>query len=375
MARAVHGLHAVLAHARVLVVALVDLEEVHVLFVETVVARGLPHVRVVDVRGDDLLVAALVEVAAQPLLHGADDARALRQIERQAHARHGIHHVDAQFAAELAVVALLGFLQVVQMLVELLLLEERGAVDALQHLAVAVALPIRARHLHELERADLARGGHVRAAAQVHEIAVAANDDLLVGGKLADMLQFEALVGEDGLGLVARNHLSHERLVAFDDLGHLGLDGLEVLRSDGARQLEVVEEAVFGLRSERNLRAGEQKLHGLGHDVGGRMAHDAERLGAFRGDDLHGRTVFHGSVQVGERAVDLAAERGLRQASADGGGHVGHGGAVGEFLLRAVGKYDVHTGSFLCAGRAQSACTAPFGRRAIPQPKEASDNT
>ena len=101
--------------------------------------------------------------------------------------------------------------------------------------------------------------------------------------------------------------------------------------------LEVVEEAVLGLRAERYLRAREQQLHGFRHDVGGRMAHDAQGLGALRGDDLDGGAVFHGSVQIGEGAVDLASERGLRQAGADGGGHVGDGGAVGEFLGRAVG--------------------------------------
>ena len=74
-------------------------------------------------RGDDLLVAALVQIAAQPLLQGADDARALREVQRQAHAGHGLHHVDAQLAPELAVVALLGLLQVVQVLFQLLLLK------------------------------------------------------------------------------------------------------------------------------------------------------------------------------------------------------------------------------------------------------------
>ncbi len=39
VARAVHGLHGVLGEARILVGALVDVEEVHVLFVEAVVAQ------------------------------------------------------------------------------------------------------------------------------------------------------------------------------------------------------------------------------------------------------------------------------------------------------------------------------------------------
>ena len=59
MARAVHGLHAVLGQARMLVVPFVDVEEVHVLLVEAVVARGLPYVSIVDMRRDDLFVPAL----------------------------------------------------------------------------------------------------------------------------------------------------------------------------------------------------------------------------------------------------------------------------------------------------------------------------
>ena len=277
MARAVHRLHAVLGVARLLIGALVDLEEVHVLMVEAVVPARLPHVGVVDVRGDDLLVAALVQVAAQPLLQGADDARALGKVERQAHAGHGLHHVDAQLAPELAVVALLGLGQVVQVLLQVLLVEEGGAVDAGEHLVVGVALPVGAGGLHELEGADLAGRGHVRAAAQVHEVAVTANDDLLVGGQVVDMLGLQALVGEDGLGPVAADHLAHEGLVALHDLGHLLLDGGEVVGRDGYAlgQGEVVEEAVLGLGAEADLGAGVELLNRLGHHVGGGVAHDA----------------------------------------------------------------------------------------------------
>ena len=247
-------------------------------------------------------------------------------------------------------VALLGFGEVVQMLVELLLLEERRAVDALQLLALRVALPVGARQLHHLERADLAGGGQVRAAAQVDEAAVAVDADLLVGGKLVDMLELEALVGEDLLGLLAADDLAHERLVGLDDGGHLLLDGAEVVGRERARQLEVVEEAVLGGGTERDLGAGEQLLDGLGHHMRAGMAHDAERLGRFGRDDLHGGAVVNGGVEIDRRAVDLAGERGLRQARADGGGHVGDRGSLGELLDGSVGKDDVHVVSFLAPG-------------------------
>ena len=253
VARAVHGLHGVLGHAGVLVVALVDLEEVHVLLVEAVMARGLPHVGVVDVRGDDLLVAARVKVAAQPLLQGADDARALGEVQRQTGARQRVHDVDAQLAPQLAVVALLGLLQVAHVLVQLLLLEERRAVDAGEHLTLGVAAPVRAGELRDLERAQFAGGGQVRPAAEVGELADGVRGDDGVLGKLGDELKLERLIREDLLGLGARDHAALEGLVGLHYLGHAGLDGGEVVGRERAARLHVVIEAALDGRSHAEL--------------------------------------------------------------------------------------------------------------------------
>ena len=76
-------------------------------------------------------------------------------------------------AAELAMVALLGLLDLLEVGVELLLLGEGGAVDARQHFAVGIAAPIGAGDFHQLERiADLAGRGHVRAAAEIEPVAL-----------------------------------------------------------------------------------------------------------------------------------------------------------------------------------------------------------
>src|SRR6516162_1421989 len=110
-------------------------------------------------------------------------------------------------AAEAAVVALLGFLDLLEIGVELLLLGECGAVDARKHLAVRIAAPIGARDLHQLEgRSDLAGRGHVRAAAEIEPIALAVDLDRLALRDGVDQLHLEALadVAEDALGLLAR---------------------------------------------------------------------------------------------------------------------------------------------------------------------------
>ena len=159
VAGAVHRLDGVLVD---LAFALVDVEEVHVLAVEVVVPADLPDVGLVDVRRDGLFVAALVEHAAQPLLHEAQHARALGVVERQTGARDLVEAEQVELLAELAVVALLGLLQAREVGVEVLLREPRGAVDALQHRPSRVAAPVGAGDLGELEGADTT-GGRARA--------------------------------------------------------------------------------------------------------------------------------------------------------------------------------------------------------------------
>ena len=118
-----------------------------------------------------------------------DDARALFLEMEQVH-----------LAAEPAVVALFGFGQNVQVVVELCLLGQGRAVDARQHRIVAVATPIGAGHLHQLEgRADLAGRGHVRAAAEVEPVALIVDLQVLTFGDRIDQLDLVvlALVGKD----------------------------------------------------------------------------------------------------------------------------------------------------------------------------------
>ena len=85
-------------------------------------------------------------------------------------------------AAELAVVALLGLLDPVQVGVEIFLPGPGGAVDPLQHLVSRVAAPVRAGKLRQLEHLELAGRRHVRAAAQVGEAPLGVERDRLVGG-------------------------------------------------------------------------------------------------------------------------------------------------------------------------------------------------
>jgi hypothetical protein len=88
--------------------------------------------------------------------------------------------VEVELRADAAVVALLRLLEHVQVGFLVLLLRPRRAVDALEHLVLRVAAPVRARDLHELEDLELARGRHVRPAAQVDEITLAIERDVFI---------------------------------------------------------------------------------------------------------------------------------------------------------------------------------------------------
>ena len=100
------------------------------------------------------------------------------EYEPGAHAR--IRGEEVELAAERAVIAPLGLLDAMQVRVELFLLEERRAVDALQHLALLVAAPVGAGRVQQLEVLDARRVGHVRAAAEIDERAVGVRRDDLV---------------------------------------------------------------------------------------------------------------------------------------------------------------------------------------------------
>src|ERR1700674_5254104 len=101
---------------------------------------------------------------------------------------------EIELAPETAVIALLRFLQSMEILVELRPLRPRGAVDARQHGIAVIAAPVGARHLHQLEgAADLARRRHVRPAAEIEPIALLVDLDRLLARNGVDELDLEHL--------------------------------------------------------------------------------------------------------------------------------------------------------------------------------------
>ena len=78
--------------------------------------------------------------------------------------------VEVHFLTNLAVVALFGFFQELQVSFETFLVRKAGAVHAGQLVAVLVAMPVGARHGEHLEILELAGRRHVGTGTEVFEV-------------------------------------------------------------------------------------------------------------------------------------------------------------------------------------------------------------
>ena len=168
--------------------------EEHVLLVLAPVPGDLPERLVVEQRRRDFVVVVALQLAQEVVDRVVDDRAALGP-ERRA-GRERMEHEQVELLAEHAVVAPLRFLDAVEVGVEIFLLEERRAVDALQHLALGIAAPIRAGGVQQLEVLEARGVGHVRTAAEIDERPVGVRRDDFVVGQLGQALELERIVGE-----------------------------------------------------------------------------------------------------------------------------------------------------------------------------------
>ena len=250
------------------VILAVDDSGVHVVLVVIPVAAAVPELLVEDDGRGDLHIAIALVALAPVVEQRIFQHHALRQEEREARALVG-HHEQAQLLAELAVVAALGLLQTLQIRVELLLLREGDAVDALQCLAIAVAAPVGGVAGGQLDgiALDAAGGVEVRAGAQVDEF------DLVRLLTLLHVLQ----------RLLAGQLKALELQLLLADLAHLGLDLGQILGREGKGCVHVVVKAVLDGRADSQLHLRVQALDGLRQDVGTSMPVGAAILLIFKG--------------------------------------------------------------------------------------------
>src|SRR6266852_2860910 len=285
------------------VVALLRLGGEHVLPVVLPVARFLPQAAVEDLRAAHFEITVVPGDAAHVLLDLLPDRPALRMPEH--HARSFFLKMEKiQLRAQPPVVALLRLLDHAQVRFLLLLLGPGGPIDPLQHLVLGISAPVGTGDLHQLEYLELARGGNVRAAAQIDEIPFPVQRDLFVRGNRGDDLGLVALA--DGLEvlnrLVARPDLARHREILLRQFRHALFDGVEIVRRERPLERKIVVEAVFNYRHADHLRLGEQLLHGVGEQVRSGVPKNLDALFVALGDD-------------GELAIALETVRGIDQFS------------------------------------------------------------
>ncbi len=195
---------------------------------------------------------------------------------------------EIEFRAQPAMIAALGFFELVQIVVELLLRVETRAVDAL-HLRIAfLALPVRARDAHQLERADAPGRGNVRPAAEIDEFSGGVKRHHRLDGFFLDQFALEALiplaVELERFGL--RQQFALVGNVLRGKLAHLFLDAFA--RSSGVNGSlahKIVEKSGVDRRPDAQLHVREEFQHRRGQQMRGRMAQHLHGVCIFRGQN------------------------------------------------------------------------------------------
>lgn len=315
-ARAVHGLDGERP--------LVHFEEVHVVLEVVVVAAALPQLVAEHDGRTHFAVAAALELLADQLGELVVDDHAAGMPEREPGPL-GLQREEIHLAPDAPVIALLGLLQAMEVLLEVLGGEERGAADALHGHARRVATPVRPAHAQQLHVGQPRGVGHVRTLAHVGEGTRVVEGDL-VFGNLVDVrdLQLVADALEAFLGTCPIEGDARVGTAFGRDLLHARFDLGQVLLGERLRGLEVVVEALVGGRAEPQVGAWEQVEHGHREQVRGAMAEHVERFLVLGGQDAQRRVALDRTRGLHDVAVDDAGDGGLGQALADARGDLGH---------------------------------------------------
>src|SRR5918997_300086 len=278
VARAVHRLEAV-------AVVTIDHRWKHrILVVLEVPAAGV-ELLVDQVTGPDVLVAVPRLHLANVALHKMSEHLALGQEERYPGPDLRREGKELQVFADLAMVASPSLFQPVQVRFEFFLRRPGGAVDASEHRVAFVPAPVGSGDVLELESPEPACARHVRAAAEVEELALAINRDVAVL-EVADDLPLVRVVLVQLLGLGFGDLLTLYRQVATDHLAHLLLDARQVFDGDPAIDLDVVVEAVLYRWTYGQLAARIELHDGLRHRVRRRVPQHLETLGGVSRNNL-----------------------------------------------------------------------------------------
>ena len=153
-------------------------------------------------------------------------------------------------------------------------LGEGNPIHSLEHLALGVSPPIGPCAAGQLHSLYLTGAHQVRAGAQVYEITLAVEGNLLsFAGMLLNQLHLIGLAlflhQLDGFLRLQLKPL--QGLILLDNLLHLALNGGQIIGSQVPGQVKIVIKALINRRADGEHRIREQPAYRLGHNMGGRM--------------------------------------------------------------------------------------------------------
>ena len=321
---AVHGLDAV--HL------FINLGEVHVLAVVIVVSRLLPSFLTQQLRTLHNLVAALEMLAFPEVFQNGAQQHAVGQPEDHARSHMLEEGEQAEFAAELPVVAAPGFLQPVQMVLQGLLVGKGRSINARKHAVLLVTTPVgtgNGQKTHMLTKTCVRDMG---AATQVREFSFLIQGD---GGGIYALQQFHLVFlshfSEFGHGFIVGEDSAHKGKLLLGNAVHFGFNVLEIGLGEGSFHIKVVVEAIFNGGTNGHQSLGEESLDGQSHDMGSGVAQNLCPFGAVSENGLNFRSLCrHGSRQIVVLAINACSHHGLELLAAQRRlEHRGNIGSVG----------------------------------------------
>ena len=328
------------------------------------VARRAEEVEPADVWRKHRGIALATQVFADELLQFIANDRALGFPEDQALPDDFVDGEEPELGADDTVIALLGFFLLRQVGVEISLREKCCAVDALEAIALDIAMPVGRCDGRDFEGSDRARVWHVRPHAEVFPVRVFLPGDVprqFCGASVDRALGVIELVLV-ALSRESRHTLSRvefvpgERPILLNDLLHLRFDLRKIVGRNRRLHRDVVVEPRFQRRaiSELHFVFSEHALDRFRHHVRGGVSKEVERirvvlaLGSpifFRarlGEDRQVAVTRQRAIQVPQLPVDLRADGSTRQPRADVRSDLCCRNSLRKFLDGPVGQSDLH---------------------------------
>src|SRR5215211_628015 len=274
-----------------------------------------------QVSGPDVLVAVAALHLADVAFHEMPEHLALGQEQRDAGTGVRREGEEMKVLADLAVIPLSGLLETLEVGLQFLLGRPGGAVDAGEHRVLLVAAPVGSGDVLQPEGPELAGARNMRTAAQVEEVALAVDRDVVVL-QVVDDLQLVRVVPVEIFDFGLRDFLALYGQVSLDDLAHPLLDARQILVRDAPVDLDVVEEAVLYGWSDGELATRIELQYGLRHSMRGRVAQDLEPLGRVLCNDLELTAAIERGVEVYEPPVQLRHHGVASEARSDPLDHI-----------------------------------------------------